>query len=252
MTIQAPAHRQRRDLIDARHPIDPTMTGFAADPLPYVNRVIEVDEVRKLMNASPGHGCARQIALPDGGEFRTLDPDLTVTVQTSLRRRNSRHRRTYREIVAVETVDPIIRNMMPVIECDRLSNRNSLAGDLRRSNPDHQKHRDTDNHEESYDDPGPQDRIGGRTEGRGHRLKRSSISKEKVQHGSPAEPVNNQLPTTDSQLKLPFRDGRPDSDSHASGRRGEPPQVRVHPELSTRRSGPAVEGAVSAKIAFGI
>ena len=45
MAIETPSHRERRDLVHARHLIDSSVTGDARDAVIDVNRVIEINEV---------------------------------------------------------------------------------------------------------------------------------------------------------------------------------------------------------------
>jgi hypothetical protein len=59
--------------------------------------------------------------------------------------------------MTVETANGVVRNMMPVVEGDRLRDRNVLAGDPRRSDPHHQKEGDAHDREENHGEPTPQE-----------------------------------------------------------------------------------------------
>src|SRR3954470_21238581 len=64
VTLEAPRHRERLCLIHEIHAIDATMTAHAADSLRHVDAVIEVDEVRKPVDAAPDEWTTRRITLP--------------------------------------------------------------------------------------------------------------------------------------------------------------------------------------------
>src|SRR5438270_2622563 len=55
VTIQTPAHRKRRCLLDRRHLIDAAMATHATDAFVDVDCVIEIDEIRHAINATPLH-----------------------------------------------------------------------------------------------------------------------------------------------------------------------------------------------------
>ena len=57
-----------------------TMARRTADAFFYVNAVIEVDKVRKIVNANPFDRLATAKARPHWFEVRTVGPDLFVTV----------------------------------------------------------------------------------------------------------------------------------------------------------------------------
>src|SRR5690606_33570432 len=61
MAVEAPAHGQRRDLVHARHPVHAPVARLAADPFPHMDRMIEVDEARELIDTAPGDGCVRRV-----------------------------------------------------------------------------------------------------------------------------------------------------------------------------------------------
>src|SRR6476660_621602 len=105
MTVETPAHRQRCDLIDACHPINAAMAGFAADALVHVNGVVEEHEVRQVRDTLPGDRPAITAALPDELENRAVIPDLTVAVQAQLGGRYPRMRRVLRVTVAIQAID---------------------------------------------------------------------------------------------------------------------------------------------------
>ena len=53
MAVHAPLHLQRLHLPHQRHLVDAPVAGFAAHPLLHVDAVVEVDEVRQVVDADP-------------------------------------------------------------------------------------------------------------------------------------------------------------------------------------------------------
>src|SRR5690606_35707762 len=90
VAVEAPAHGQRRDLVDPRHLVHAAMAALTADPLPHVHGVIEVDVVREPIDPLPPDWPVRHEAIPDGRELRAPDPDLIVAVEAALGRRDTR------------------------------------------------------------------------------------------------------------------------------------------------------------------
>ena len=68
MAVEAPAHRERRGLAHQRHLVDAAVAGRAADAFGDMDAVIEVDVVRKVMDAPPAQrpvlGEARRAPAP--------------------------------------------------------------------------------------------------------------------------------------------------------------------------------------------
>lgn len=63
MALNTPFHLQRRDLCDERHLIHAPVARRAAHALRNMDRVIEIDEVRQIVNARPMDGNAGLPAL---------------------------------------------------------------------------------------------------------------------------------------------------------------------------------------------
>ncbi len=73
MAIEAPVHRERRYGVDLPHQVDPAMALDAADAVADVRRVVEVNELRELMNPLPTQWFVLEIARADGRQtFRSL------------------------------------------------------------------------------------------------------------------------------------------------------------------------------------
>src|SRR5439155_21721836 len=56
MTVEAPAHRQRRRLVGCHHEIYPSVTALAADALARVHGGIEEHEIRNRRHTLPRNG----------------------------------------------------------------------------------------------------------------------------------------------------------------------------------------------------
>lgn len=85
MTLEAPLHLQSRRLISNGHLIDATMTSRAADAFIYMNAVIEIGIVRKIVNPDPFHWFAVAKAGSHRLKVRTVGPDLFVTAHADFR-----------------------------------------------------------------------------------------------------------------------------------------------------------------------
>jgi len=66
MTVETPFHLQRLLLPHERHAINLAVAGRAADALVHVNAVVEVDEVRQIVDARPLNRFAAAEALAQG------------------------------------------------------------------------------------------------------------------------------------------------------------------------------------------
>ena len=76
VAIQAPLHVQRRSLENQRHLIDGAVTGGTSNTLINVNTVIEVDVIRKIVNAVPLQRRIGRHTQANGFEHRRIFPDL--------------------------------------------------------------------------------------------------------------------------------------------------------------------------------
>ena len=106
MAIQTPLHVKGLRLPREWHLIDPSVTGFATDSLMDMDTVVEIDEVRRVVDAYP---FKRPIVAKAGAnrfERRAIGPNLFVAVHAHFGRRNSRKRRYLDLGVAVPAVDP--------------------------------------------------------------------------------------------------------------------------------------------------
>ena len=120
MTLETPFHIQRRDLIGKRHQVNSPVTGRAADALVYMNAVIEINEVGKIVHSSPLDRLARPPAFADRLEIRAVRPDLRMAIHTGLSRRNACVGKLLDGGVAVTAIDAVISDVMFMTELNGL------------------------------------------------------------------------------------------------------------------------------------
>lgn len=89
MARETPFHLQRILLINGRHFVYLAVTRRTANTFCYVNAVVEIRKLRKVVNALPFDGFVIAEACPDGLEIWAVSPDLTVAVHAGLRRRHT-------------------------------------------------------------------------------------------------------------------------------------------------------------------
>jgi len=80
MTFQTPFHLQRLRLMDHRHVVNAAVTRRTADTFFYVNAVIEVGVIRKIVYANPLDRFSSAETRAHGLKVWTVGPDLFVTV----------------------------------------------------------------------------------------------------------------------------------------------------------------------------
>ena len=136
------------------------MTGFAADTLRDVDRVIEEDEIGERVHASPGDRATGLEACAHGREGSALDQRRRVAADASDRRRQSGARCTLGGSVAVAAIDTQGVSVDSMIERHRLRNAGTLACRERRANPDHEDQRHANRDDDGGDDTPPGHDIG--------------------------------------------------------------------------------------------
>ena len=100
--------------------VDAAVAGFTADALGDVDAVIEIHEVRQIVDADPVERLVVAEAGPHRLEVRAGVPDLRVAVDAGLGRRNARRRRHLNRRVAIAALDANAADMMLVAELHRL------------------------------------------------------------------------------------------------------------------------------------
>ena len=106
MALKAPSHAEWFCFINDRHFINCAMTAVTADPTVYMDGMIEIGVVRKLVNADPWNWLAGFPALLDWCEARAvgLNFSLAVTIDASLCVWNIRMTSNLNKAVAVAAV----------------------------------------------------------------------------------------------------------------------------------------------------
>jgi hypothetical protein len=120
MASQTPLHLQGFRLVHQGHLIDWTVAGVATDALGDVNAVIEVDEVRELVDPGPLQRFAGTIAGADGLKELSVVPNLRVTVHARLGRGDSGEAGGLDRGVTIAAVDAESGDVMLMAEWDRL------------------------------------------------------------------------------------------------------------------------------------
>src|SRR5579871_1301283 len=120
VTVDAPVHVQRVFFERERHQVHPAVTGGAPDALVDVNAVIEIYEIRKIVDARP----FERLAAPETGSHRLQDlcvrPNLRVAAHADFRGRNAGEGGRLNRGVAIPAIDPVVGNVMLVAEGDWL------------------------------------------------------------------------------------------------------------------------------------
>ena len=132
VTIEAPLHRQRLDLRYHFHLVNATVTGNAADTLVDVSTMVEVNEVRQIVNALPRNWISGLQTFSDRFEQCVFGMDhakrspvgrrsvSTVAIAARRRRRDGRMTRFFYRVVAVATVHLQFTGVQLVTERNRL------------------------------------------------------------------------------------------------------------------------------------
>src|SRR5206468_473258 len=107
VAVDAPFHLQRRLLPHQGHPIDLAMARRAADALVNVDAMVEIDEVRQIVNPSPLNGAVGTEALAHRLQEGTVRENLRVTVHARLGRRNAGKGGVLDRCVAIAAIDAV-------------------------------------------------------------------------------------------------------------------------------------------------
>ena len=131
MAVEAELHLQRRVLVGERHQVDWTMTGVAADTFIDMNAVIEINEVRKLVDAGPLKRLSGAPAFADWLKISGVSPDLLVAVDAGLGGRNSGEARIFNRRMAIAAIDAKSGDVVLMAERYRLRLPHSLIRNIR-------------------------------------------------------------------------------------------------------------------------
>jgi hypothetical protein len=120
MALNAPLHLQRRNLRDKRHLIDAPVACCATYALIDMDRVIEINVVRKIVNARPFDRDAGFPAITDGFEIGRRSKKLRVAIHARFRRRHSGARGAFDRSMAIAAINAIVANVMLMAELNGL------------------------------------------------------------------------------------------------------------------------------------
>src|SRR5579862_2431050 len=133
MALEAPLHLQRLFLPHERHSIDLPVARRAADALVYVNAVVEVDEVRQIVDPRPLDAAIAAEAGAHRLEVRAVRENLRMTIHAGPRRRDAGKRRVLDRGVAVPAVETVAGDVPLVAELNRLFARDARLRHPRRT-----------------------------------------------------------------------------------------------------------------------
>lgn len=164
MAAETPGHCEILRLPHERHPIDTPMTRLAPDALVYVDAVIEIDKLRKIVNPRPFNRLAGSVTFAHRFQDRRHCPHLRMAVHANLSGRNIGKRTLFHCRVAVAAVNAQVSDMMLVTERNRLAAWNVLQGFVRGPDDHLSQPCDERNAQNNGQKGEPRDRIGGTRE----------------------------------------------------------------------------------------
>ena len=176
VAVEAPLHLQRVLLPHQRHLVDAAVAGRAAHALVHVGAVVEVDEVRQVVDLGPLDGDVGLEARAHRLEGGALVPDLRVAVHAGLGGRDAGVGRLLHRGVAVAAVDAHAAHVMRVAEGHRL-----LAGLVGPGDPGRAVHPEEEQHdaaddEEPTEDREPRQGVRAAVEDLGHELTLTAVA----------------------------------------------------------------------------
>ncbi len=169
MTLEAPFHIQRRDLISQRHQIDSPVTSRTPDAFVHVNAVIEISKVGKVVHPRPLDRLARAPALSDRFEIRAVRPDLRMAIHACLGRRNPGEGELLDRRVTIAAINSVIADVMLMAELNGLLARNVGLSVIRRAVEFEQQPDDYGDEEDRAEDADFGDEIGASMKDLAHR-----------------------------------------------------------------------------------
>ena len=133
MAVETPFHLQSLVLPHERHAIDRAMARDAADALPYMDTVVEINEVGKVVHSGPADWRTGLKTIAQRFQDIAAGPDLRVTVHAGCGGRYAGERRNFYRRVAVPAVDAQTGDVMLVAERHRLRAHDIGLGNIRRT-----------------------------------------------------------------------------------------------------------------------
>src|SRR5689334_13562468 len=107
MTLDTPVHVERVRLVRERHQVDSSVARSTADALVDVNAVIEIDEIRKVVNARPRQRLTGAETGAHRLENHRIGPDLRMAGHTDLGGWYARHRRCFHRRMAIPAIEAV-------------------------------------------------------------------------------------------------------------------------------------------------
>jgi len=132
VAIDAPLHVHVLGFPSQRHLIHASVAGFASHSLVHMNAVIEIHEIRKVVDAVPTNRLVFPKTRPHRLQHVAFCPDLLVAIHANRGRRNTGKIRNLDRGMAVSAIDTKTADMMRMTKGDWLIRRYSFAGDIRR------------------------------------------------------------------------------------------------------------------------
>ena len=136
------------------------MTSRTANPLVDVDGVVEIHVIRQIVHLDPGDGIAGRPTIAHRRQQVGIGPDLGVTVDAGLGRRNAGIARFLHRRVAILALQSQALNVVLVAEWDRLLRALALAGDPRGTLQVVERHAHSDQDHSKKNKADPSQRIG--------------------------------------------------------------------------------------------
>jgi len=133
MATQAPFHLQRVFLAHQRHTIHGPMASVTTHAFLNMNRMVEVCEIGKVVDAGPANRRAVLKTISHRPEDVACGPNLGVTVHANRRRGDTGKRGRLNRRMTVAAIDAEPGHMVFVAERHGLLSRHILIGDVRRA-----------------------------------------------------------------------------------------------------------------------
>src|SRR5579859_600452 len=139
MAVQAPLHLQGILLVHERHLVDRSMTTGAANAFVYMDAVIEIHEVRQIVDPCPLQRLARAEAGANRLQQGGICPYLGMTIHAGFSWWDPSETRLFDRGMTITAVQPQPSHMMLMAERDRLVGHDTLIGNVRRALQLHQR-----------------------------------------------------------------------------------------------------------------
>jgi hypothetical protein len=130
MTFEAPFHLKRAVLPHQRHLVHPAVAGNAANSFIHMNAMIEIDEIRKVVDSRPAQRPTGAKTFTHRVEHWTVRPYLRVAVHANVRGWNAGKRADFHLRMTVAAIDADAIDVMLVTERDGLDASHPYLGGI--------------------------------------------------------------------------------------------------------------------------